>query len=792
MMRVCLLAVLSHWRSNPLQLFTLIAGLAIATALWSGVQAINAEARASYDSAAAMLNDGQYDQLVPKQGNAIPQELYVDLRRSGWLVSPIIEGSLENIKLIGIDGLTAPREFGSLAIDNLTSILRAEGPPVLLANSETAKLLKGIVEVHIDPAIASDMAVGDVGIVQKILGRNDLSRLLILPLQPMGQPKLASIAPELNLQSSRQAADMTQLTNSFHLNLTAFGLLSFAVGLFVVYSTIGLAFERRRALIRTLRSLGVPLRLLINVLLVEMVTLTLIGAFLGIILGYIIAGLLMPDVAATLRGLYGARVAGTLELRAEWWLSGFLICFVGSSAAFGGRLLYIWRMPILESVKPRAWATASSSRNRQLSFAAMILLTTALFLCIWGSGLSMAFATLACMLIGTAFALPVLILIILRFVHAQTMSPIHNWFWADTRHQLPGLSLALMALLLAVATNIGVSTMVSSFRLTFTSFLDQRLAPELFIEVDTPTESAELEAYLIQKNVEVLPLLSVSRQIAGQPVRLFGVRVSKTYIDNWIFLNAADEAWALVKAGEAVVINEQLARRAQLTIGDLIEISPGLRLSISAVVGDYGNPKGQVIVSEEIIRNLQPDIYASQFGVRSDSAFSLQKQIIADLGISPKRIIDQASIKAISMEVFERTFTVTRALNVLTLGVAGFSLLMSLLTLSDLRIPQLAPMWALGLTRRQLCWMELVRSLALSLIVYLCALPLGLALAWVLLKIVNVEAFGWTLPMYVFPWEYIKMAGYAFLAALLAASWPALQLMRTPPSNLLKVFANDP
>ena len=349
-----------------------------------------------------------------------------------------------------------------------------------------------------------------------------------------------------------------------------------------------------------------------------------------------------------------------------------------------------------------------------------------------------------------------------------------------------------MALLLAVATNIGVSTMVSSFRLTFTSFLDQRLAPELFIEVDTPTESAELEAYLIQKNVEVLPLLSVSRQIAGQPVRLFGVRVSKTYIDNWIFLNAADEAWALVEAGEAVVINEQLARRAQLTIGDLIEISPGLSLSISAVVGDYGNPKGQVIVSEEIIRNLQPDIYASQFGVRSDSASSLQKQIIADLGISPKRIIDQASIKAISMEVFERTFTVTRALNVLTLGIAGFSLLMSLLTLSDLRIPQLAPMWALGLTRKQLCWMELIRSLALSLIVYLCALPLGLALAWVLLKIVNVEAFGWTLPMYVFPWEYIKMAGYAVLAALLAASWPALQLMRTPPSNLLKVFANDP
>ena len=143
------------------------------------------------------------------------------------------------------------------------------------------------------------------------------------------------------------------------------------------------------------------------------------------------------------------------------------------------------------------------------------------------------------------------------------------------------------------------------------------------------------------------------------------------------------------------------------------------------------------------------------------------------------------------MEVFERTFTVTRALNVLTLGVAGFSLLMGLLTLSDQRIPQLAPMWALGITRRQLCWMELIRALALSFLVYLCALPLGLTLAWVLLNIVNVEAFGWKLPMYTFPLEYLKMGGYAFVAALLAASWPALKLMRTPPSNLLKVFSSD-
>ena len=274
-------------------------------------------------------------------------------------------------------------------------------------------------------------------------------------------------------------------------------------------------------------------------------------------------------------------------------------------------------------------------------------------------------------------------------------------------------------------------------------------------------------------------------------MRMFGIRVSPTYRNNWVFLDATPNVWERVQLGVAVVINEQLARRTNLWAGDTLEIAPDFSMAIAAVVGDYGNPKGQIIISEEIFLDLQPDVYASQFGVRTEDAATLKNQIILDLGLSSKTMIDQAALKKMSMEVFDRTFTVTKALNVLTLGVAGFALLMSLLTLADLRIPQLAPVWALGLTRRQLGGLELLRSLVFSSLVFVCALPLGLTLAWVLLSVVNVEAFGWKLPMYVFPSDFVKLIGYATLANLLASAWPSLKLMRTPPSQLLKVFANE-
>ena len=95
-------------------------------------------------------------------------------------------------------------------------------------------------------------------------------RLVVAAEQPLGRPPLDEIAPTLELRRAGEAPDVAQLTGSFHLNLTAFGALSFAVGLVIVQSAIGLAFEARRPVVRTLRALGVPLRTLVLVLAAEL------------------------------------------------------------------------------------------------------------------------------------------------------------------------------------------------------------------------------------------------------------------------------------------------------------------------------------------------------------------------------------------------------------------------------------------------------------------------------------------------------------------------------------------
>ena len=791
MIATCLLALLSYWHKNPLQIFAYLSGVALATALWSGVQAINLEAKVSYKAAAETLGEGQYDIIQPKQDRNISTADYVSLRKSGWLVSPVVDGYLNNIRLVGMDPLTLPSSFLFANANITNSIGETNIFEILVTNESTAKNLVKNVRVVVDQNVAPGMAVGDISLVQRLLKKDKITYLIVHPEQPFGQKELEIVTPHLTLKNIQQMTDISKLTDSFHLNLSAFGLLSFAVGLFIVHSTIGLAFEQRRAIMRSMRSMGVSLRALIITVIIEMIILAIIGAIIGIVLGYLIAGFLLPDVAATLKGLYGANISGNLQLRPDWWLSGLIIALLGTAMAMSSQIWQITKLPILASAKPRAWMLVSTSHFTLQMKGAILLLTLGGICAILFDGLIAGFAFLGALLIAAAASLPALLAWSLRKLQKYARTPLWGWFWADTRQQLPGLSLALMALLLAVSANIGVSTMVSSFRLTFISFLDQRLAPELFLQVSNRDQSIDLNTFLSERGIEVLPLMSNEAVISKQPVELFGIKVGNTYRENWRFLDAVENPWDTLKDGSTTIVNEQFARRTNLWVGDQVNIASKLTLPIAAIVGDYGNPKGQVIINEELFRNLYPQSYPARFGIRTNNPVELQSEIINQIGIDNNSIIDQKSLKAFSLEIFERTFLVTSALNILTLGVASFAILMSLLTLADRRIPQLSPVWALGLTRSQIGKLELLRAVLLALFVVVFSIPTGLVLAWVLLNVINVKAFGWQLPMFFFPLEYLKLGFYALFASFLAATWPSLKLIRTPPSDLLKVFASE-
>ena len=795
MTRAVLSALASHWRRRPLQLATLLVGLMLATALWTGVQAVNAEARASYAEASDALGQSE----LPVVDGPITLEEYVALRRAGWRVTPVVEGTLRAgsrvLSLTGFEPLTAPR--GAVPAAFLEDGAPIDAAPLFLG-AEAFAALEGTAAaerlgpLRVSAALGPDEAATDIGRAMELLGRSTFDRVSVLPGGSLDRPPLEEVLPGRALRQPPDGGDVVRLTRSFHLNLTAFGLLSFAVGLFIVHAAIGLAFEQRRPVMRTLRALGVPAGRLVALVAAEMTALALVAGAAGVLLGWAIAAALLPGVAATLSGLYGADVAGGLPLRASWALAGLGIAVLGTWIASARALWSLARLPVLQAGQSRAWAMASAARLRWQAMGAAALLAAGAAAGVLGTGIGAGFAALGGLMLGAALALPPVLALGLALAERRAKGPILHWFLADTRQQLPGLSMALMALMLALAANIGVGTMVGSFRGTFTGWLDQRLAAELYVSTISPAQAAEATALMEARgDVDaVLPIWSVETRIGDLPGEIYGVRDHATYRENWPLLSAAPDVWDEVAAGTGALLNEQSARRMALGVGDPVELAPGWTLPVAGIYSDYGNPAGQAIVGEAALEARYPGAPRLRFGVRTQAPEAVRAALVA-AGVPAGGIVDQASIKALSLSIFETTFAVTGVLNVLTLAIAGFAMLAALLTLASMRLPQLAPVWALGLTRQRLARLELVRTVMLAVGTAVLALPVGLVLAWTLLAVVNVQAFGWRLPMDVFPGQWAILMGAAALAAALAAAWPARRLAVLPPRALLEVFASE-
>ncbi len=815
---VWILAVLlSHWRRHPMQLATLLIGLICATALWSGVQALNQQARTSYDRAAAVFGGAKPAMLVSRNGAPISQQLFVDLRRAGWPVSPVLEGRVQiggrSYRLLGIEPVTLPAEVGNAPTVGRAGLQSFVTPPgeALVAPEVLSELdlREGVTPLSSDGTLLPPLRaqaqlvpgvlVVDIGIAQRLLKMPDqVSRLLIgkakgkrAPLETVAGEKLRLVEPDAE-------SDLARLTDSFHLNLTAFGLLSFVVGLFIVNSAIGLAFEQRLPMLRTLRACGVSARMLNAVLLVELVSLALLAWIVGLVCGYLIAASLLPDVAASLRGLYGAQIPGQLTLKGEWWIAGLVISVVGALAAATASLVKAIRLPVLVAAQPYAWQQAQQRWLIFQSALALAVLVAAGCFLWFGDSLVSGFAVLAALLLGAALALPAILERMLSLGQRRARRPLAVWFWADSRQQLSGLSLALMALLLALAVNVGVGTMVETFSRTFISWLDGRLVADVYLNAADNMQATEIKAWLRQRpEVEaILPGGRAETQIEGAPIEILGLPDHATYRDRWPLLQSAANVWTRLRPGDTGLISEQLARRLNLTIGDFVEVpAPGgsWTLEIAGIYADYGNPKGQIAVNIAALIRRFPAIPLTRMALRVAPAEvpALISSLQSKFGLDGRNLVDQATVKAESTRIFNRTFAVTAALNAFTLAVAGVALLTSLLTLGNSRLPQLAPLWAIGITRRRLAAIELLKTMSVALITTLLALPLGLLVAWCLIAVVNVKAFGWRLPFHVFPLQLLELLGVAMAAALLAALIPVLKLARMQPASLVKIFADE-
>jgi putative ABC transport system permease protein len=364
-------------------------------------------------------------------------------------------------------------------------------------------------------------------------------------------------------------------------------------------------------------------------------------------------------------------------------------------------------------------------------------------------------------------------------------------------------AVALAALAVAVATTVGVGLMVSSFRGTVVAWLEASLQADVFISPpgyvfrrgETTFAPGLVERLRTTPGVkDSTTVRAVSARVNGRDAELLAVDFGRTEVRTYRFKEGeAEQVWRDLRAPDAVLVSEPFGFHRNVHLGDVLQVSTdrGVRpLRVVGVYYDYGSDVGAVLMRRET--------YDAHFDDRGVSGVAL----IAQEGVSPETLVERVrersaklqalnvranrTLRATSLEVFDRTFTITQVLRLLAVGVAFVGVLSALMALQLERARELAVLRATGLTPRQLWGMVSLQTGLLGLFAGLFAVPLGLALALILVHAINQRSFGWTLQLAISPDVLVQAVGLALSAAALAGLYPAWKMAGANPAQALR------
>jgi len=810
-------ALLSHYWRHPWQTLFLLAGLIAGVGLWSAVQIINQHAEASYAKANSVLGAQASFWVRSRSEKGVPQAVYIDLRRAGLRqVFPLIEAEVstqkgEPISIIATDLFALPGDpFDSNAFDIGTDsasawldFIRApyqvwvpaqlareldlrQGDSLLLRDGR--KLPPALIQSR---HLQGRRLLMDISAAFSLLENRHFSYLAVGSITPAKIEQLESLLPDdLELVENQQHLDLAQLTDSLHTHLTAMSLLSFAVGLFIVFNAVRFSLWYRRDTILNLRLMGVGVPTLIVAVLIETLLWSFIGTAAGMLLGMQLGQVLLPGLSASLHNLYDATLAAVIELQFSTLIKAWLITLFGLLLALTWPLYQQLKNETLPASSTGKLQVAETRARRNLALAASLLLLVAALLYPQMDSANKGFVILGLLLFAAAWMLPLLLALSLRLISGfiPQRSLFGRWLVSDGWTQLPALRTAMMALLLAMTANLGVGTLIDSFRGAFTGWLEIRQSADIYvrgthINYGLLVESGAAQDWLLDSHARI----GITTRWQDRPTLVRGADTRAPDSLNfplaqWLG-NSPAEALEMWRSEPGTVLaNEQVHFLGGLQPGETVQLETDDGPRDYQVVGffyDYGNPYFQFYLPyDEVERRWQQTysrglaLWLKPDSAEGKSSIQLAEDGLRRAGARAGDWISQAEVRKLSVNIFNRTFAITSVMNALTLIVAAIALLASLLAILQERLSQFAQWRALGVRASEQFLIIACPLLIFTGIVWLLAIPLGGLLSWILIHKLNIVSFGWSMPM---QWQMAP----AWLLGLLMSAVVGASLMLT-------------
>jgi len=777
----------------------------------------------------------------------LPEELLADLRpvSGDALLVPVVEDTVllmelgDGVRLLGVDLLldaqvrpvltdsgdfpdleTTLLGFGGLISRPLAATLDvAPGDRVTVSVGGRLRAVEVAEVFDADglSAVWERVLIMDVAPAQEVLGRvGRLDRIELVPRAGADAGALRERTIEL-LPSDVVVAEpgerrrfAEQMLASLRFNLIALSAISLLVAGVLIATTLATSVVQRRFVVSLLRSMGAARSKIAAVVLVEALGIGLVGGAVGVAAGFGGARLALASVRFTVASVVRGIPASDIRFDPQLAAVGLIMAVVTALAASILPLKEIMSVPPLQGL--RGTAPQRLQRRARLAAVAVLLTLTVLAIILVRApavnelpipALTAALVAMIGLLAGSGLLLDTLA----RAGHVPF-----------ARLRVAALQLAAAALsasrqraawaagsvAVAIALAVAIGTMVSSFRATVESWTESGMRADLWVRpmaADTGAWIGRLDPEVVTIAEELFgaetvdPFYSEIIDYRGRPVSLGAAAFDVVRFHGSVPFPGRDSAsvFDLAWRERAAVVNEPFATRFGIGEGDTVRLElPGgvLERKVVGVFRDYSRSHGLVVVDRtDFLRffpDLGPDDMALFLPPEADAAAARERFFEATRGRFLVEALDNRELKGAVLAAFERTFAITTAMYLVTAVVAVVAVVTVLLTLVGERRRELATVRAIGGSRRQLLAMVVTEAGLLGIAAAAAGTLVGIAVGIILVKVVNLQSFGWSLEL-VLPWgSMAAMAAWVVATCLLAGLPPAVVAARMQPAAVLR------
>lgn len=568
----------------------------------------------------------------------------------------------------------------------------------------------------------------------------------------------------------------SQISRAYRVNLSVLALVALFVGTFLVYSVQSLSVAQRQPQLALLGVLGMTRRERRRLVLVECGLIGVGGSALGLLLGTLMAAAALQFLSADLGGGFFAGQRPALRVDP---LAAAGHALLGTVAALVGGWLPARSAEKLQPAQAlKGLNLGGPPPGRTRWGLALLLLGSGLAFLPPVLGLPLAaYAAVAALLAGGVAVVPWLV----DRVVAAWHTPRHPHLLLALRRarfNRETASAVVAGVVASLALSVALTVMVASFREAVSQWLHHMLPADLYART-APTSAAAGQAWLdpgfADRAARVAGVMRVEAS-RSRPLQLAIDQPAVTLIarrldDPATRLPLVEGPWPAGDARPGVFVSEAVVARYGARPGSAIRLplaGQDIEARVDGVWRDFARQFGSIAIDSRDYRRLTGDERVNdlalwlQPGADRTAVQRELQQLLPD-----PRMLEFAAtpeLRQVSLQIFDRSFAVTRYLQAIAIAVGLFGVMASLSAQILARRKEFGLLRHLGLTRS-----EVVRLVTLESMAWLAAgaavgLAVGLAVSGVLVWVVNPQSFHWSMDL------MLPADSLAALVALVLAS----------------------